>query len=212
MRSEALRNWTQSNEATVAAQCGRSFLRHMGTTSFSIQIVVAHKITSPAVRLLVDRAVVLTIKTVNSARNTDSVQKKPRATRSPSSDPSSVIFQAFKLVSTLEWCVSSPYGRVRQSREMVSPSDEDNRASHRPTDACQALGSRSAGVNLRCFFNTSPVCSCVRKSLRLYVVGASLDMLAVGGFVEPQPIIFCYGSENPHGGLHGLEPTRTGHC
>lgn len=50
----------------------------------------------------------------------------------------------------------------------------------------------------------------MRKSLKLYAVGASLDMLAVGDSVEPQPIIFCYGSENPHGGLHGLEPTRTG--
>lgn len=76
----------------------------------------------------------------------------------------------------------------------------------------QALGSRCAGIHLRCFFNLNLACTCVRKSLKLYVLGASLDMLAVGDFIEPQPIMFCYGSENPHGGLHGLEPTRTGHC
>lgn len=74
----------------------------------------------------------------------------------------------------------------------------------------QALGSRGAGVNLRCFFNSNPARSCIRKSLKLNAVGASLDKLAVGDSVESQPIIFCYGSDNPHGGLHGLEPTWTG--
>lgn len=75
----------------------------------------------------------------------------------------------------------------------------------------QALGSRISGVNLRYFFSMNSFCTCVGKSLKLYVVGASLGMLAVGDSVQPQPIILCCGSENPHGGLHGLEPTRTGH-
>lgn len=69
----------------------------------------------------------------------------------------------------------------------------------------QALGSRSAGINLLCLFNMNPASSCARKSLKLYVIEASLYRLAVGDCVKPQPIMFFNGSEHPHGGLHGLE-------
>lgn len=96
-RSEALRNWTQSSEATVAAQCGLPFLRHRVTTKFSIQTVVAHNITSPAARLSVDRGAELRITRVNRARTAASIQKRPSTERSALSGRSSIILSSRNL-------------------------------------------------------------------------------------------------------------------
>jgi hypothetical protein len=85
------------------AQCGLPFLRHTGTTSFSMHMVVAHNMTSPAARLPADRGAVLRIRRVNRARKTASVQKKPRTERNTLSGRSGVILPVFRLVSMPDW-------------------------------------------------------------------------------------------------------------